>query len=183
MLWRFVIAALAAVVLLGSNISMGTKVHAQAPQAAPSSPNIGQSVSSPQVTMNGGVQNSTGPSAQGQTIPPQRPAQGGSPPPRLPGQNCRGLGACAWGNQSDQTAACTADARVCTSTSGGPDWPTMRCSANGASRTCSNDNGGLIIPNTLPSTTSTGVAPNGQLGTGTTGTSTTSTLPGPCINC
>jgi hypothetical protein len=129
----------------------------------------------------------------------QAPRGGGAagtaaPPPRLPGQNCRGLGACAWGNQSEYTATCTPDARVCTSTSGGPDWPSMRCSANGAHRTCSNDNGGLIIPNTLPSTigtgsvgagiaTAPGLAPNGQLGTGTSGMGSTSPLPGLCPNC
>src|SRR5215213_6063414 len=43
-------------------------------------------------------------------------------PVRLPNQNCGGLGQCAWSGPPQATAACTADARVCTSTSADPDW-------------------------------------------------------------
>jgi hypothetical protein len=177
MLRRFAIAALAAVALLGSSIGVGTEAHAQTVPPTLGGQNGGQSGYSPQLPTRGGV-----------------PAGTTAPPPRLPGQNCRGLGTCAWGNQSEYTATCTPDARVCTSTSGGPDWPSMRCSANGALRTCSNDNGSLIIPNPLPGTigtgsvgagiaTAPGVAPNGQLGAGTSGTGSTSPLPGLCPNC
>jgi hypothetical protein len=173
MLWRVAIAALATMALLDSSIGLGADAHAQTALPTLRGQNNGQAGYTQQLPTRGGTQPGVG-----------------ARPPRLPGQNCRGLGACAWGNQS---AACTADARVCTSTSGGPDWPSMRCSATGALRTCSNDNGGLFIPNTLPGTTgtgsagtgitpTTGVPPNG-LGTGTNGTGSTSTLPGLCANC
>jgi hypothetical protein len=133
-----------------------------------------------QAPIPGGSQVGTGSSGTGSngTLPSQ--ARG---PVRLPNQNCGGLGQCAWAGQSQATAACTADARVCTSTSTDPDWSGTRCSAVGALRTCSSNNGGLIIQNPLPGTTSTGMAPNGQLGTGTSGTGNTSTLPGLCPNC
>jgi hypothetical protein len=214
MLWQFAIAALATVALLGSSLGVGTEARAQTVQAATGSQYIGQSGSSPQVSTYGGVPYGTAVTTQGQTIQgapggqnagqagdtPQFPARAGMPPgtraspQRLPGQNCRGLGSCAWGSQSEYTAACTADARVCTSTGGGPDGPSMRCSATGALRTCGNDNGSSTSPNIVPGTTgvggagagittSTGLGPNGPLGTGANGTGGTSTLPGLCTNC
>jgi hypothetical protein len=177
MISRVLIFALTATALLVSSLEARTVIHAQAVQPTLGGQNIGQPGYTPQPSTRGGVQSGTG-----------------APSPRLPGQNCRGLGACAWGNQAEQTATCTADARVCTSTSGGPDWPSMRCSSTGALRTCSNDNGGLILPNTPSSTTGTGnagvgitttpgVAPNGQFGTGTSGPGNNSTLPRLCANC
>ena len=214
MSWRFAITALAAVALLGTGVGVRTEARAQSSQAAPGGQNTGQSGASPQGATYGGAPYGTGVTTQGQAspaapsgqntgqsgYPPQLPTRGGvqsgpgAPPPRLPGQNCRGLGSCARGSQSEYTATCTADARVCTSTSGGPDWPSMRCSATGALRTCSNENGSTPIPNTLPGpsstggagagiTTSVGIAPNGQLGTGASGTGATGTLPGLCANC
>jgi hypothetical protein len=149
------------------------------------------------------------PGTSGQVVPPgvgiggqlgQGVIPGGSQsgqaraPVRLPNQNCGGMGQCAWAGQPQATAACTADARVCTSTSIDPDWSGTRCSGSGALRTCSNANGGLIIQNSLPGTTSTnstgtglttgtGIAPNGQLGTGSSVTSSNGALPGLCTSC
>jgi hypothetical protein len=166
MMLRVVVSMLIAAALLVDRSTASTVAHAQAGQPTLGGQNAGQSGVAPQLPTRGGVQPGVG-----------------APPPRLPGQNCRGLGACAWGNQSEYTATCTADARVCTSTSTDPDWSGTRCSAVGALRTCSSNNGGLIIPTPLPGTTNTGIAPNGQPGTGPGGTGSTSTLPGLCANC
>jgi hypothetical protein len=142
-------------------------------------------------------------------VPGGRQNGQGMGPVRLPNQNCGGMGQCAWSGQSQATAACTPDARVCASTSTDPDWSGTRCSATGAQRTCTNSTGGLIIQNSLPGTnsnggliiqnalpgtigtntpgtglpTGTGIAPNGQPGTGGSSTGNTSTLPGLCNNC
>jgi hypothetical protein len=111
---------------------------------------------------------------------------------RAPGQNCRGFGHCAWGGQSDYTAACTPDARLCTSTGAGPDWPSTRCSANGTLRTCVNDGGSLTIQSGAPGVSSaispalgatTGNGLNPQLGIGGSGTGGIQTSPRPCISC
>jgi hypothetical protein len=166
MMLRVVVSMLIAAALLVDRSTASTVAHAQAGQPTLGGQNAGQSGVAPQLPTRGGT-----------------PPVVGAPPPRLPGQNCRGLGACAWGNQGEYTATCTADARVCTSTSTDPDWSGTRCSAVGALRTCSSNNGGLIIPTPLPGTTGTGIAPNGQLGTGPSGTGSTSTLPGLCTNC
>lgn len=56
---------------------------------------------------------------------------------RLPGQNCGGLGSCAWPNQPlAYTSTCSPEAYVCTSASYGPDAWSLRCTTMGALRTC-----------------------------------------------
>ena len=62
----------------------------------------------------------------------------------------------AWGGQSQATASCTSDARVCMSTGSGPLYPTMICSANGPLRTCSDQSsGGLGVAGGLTGTMNT----------------------------
>lgn len=93
----------------------------------------------------------------------------GMGPVRLPNQNCGGMGQCAWvsqsqgawAGQSQATASCTPDARVCMSTGSGPMYPTMLCSANGPLRTCSDQSlGGQGVSGGLTGTTNTAAALN-----------------------
>ena len=70
----------------------------------------------------------------------------GMGPVRLPNQNCGGMGQCAWAGQAQATAACTPDARTCTTTVLAPVPSTMTCSTGGATRTCTNAADGNYFP-------------------------------------
>src|SRR4051812_42232101 len=111
---RVALAAMAAAALLATILS-GPGAQAQTLHPSSGSPTAGPAGFPPQPVTRGGVP------------APYR----GPTVPRLPGQDCHGLGQCAWGGQSEQSASCTADARICTSQGAGPDWPSMTCTAAG----------------------------------------------------
>jgi hypothetical protein len=139
MAMRVALAALAASVLLASSPS-GSGAQVQA------------------ITPSSDTQNAAQVGAA-----PQLPPRGGAPTPypvgptsrRLPGQDCRGLGACAWGGQSEQTGTCTSDARVCTGQGAGPNWPSITCTTTGSLRTCNCNSWTSVTPYSLPGTAGT----------------------------
>jgi hypothetical protein len=179
MITRVVLAAVAAATLLAS-ILPGPGVQAQTIQPSSGSPIAGPSGYPPQPVTRGGV---------------PAPYPLGPTTPRLPGQSCHGLGHCAWGGQSEQTASCSTDARVCTSQGAGPDWPSMTCTTTGTLRTCTSNSGALVTPySPLGPTGINGIAqpggtpgpnilPNSYPGSGNGGIGTTSIPSGPCSTC
>jgi hypothetical protein len=161
MIPRLAIGALAAAALLASSMAAGTMAQAQTYPATPGSQHTGQSGYLPQPSAPGGTPSgagvtTAGPSMQGSVpntpagaaIPgssslgfQQFPTSGGQygpggGTPRLPNQNCGGLGSCAWGSQGQPAASCTLDLRYCTSVSSGPLFSTTTCSVQGTLNTC-----------------------------------------------
>jgi hypothetical protein len=149
---RVALAALAATALLASSMS-GNGVQAQAIPPSSSAQNAGQTSAAPQLPPRGGA---------------PLPYPAGPTSRRVPGQDCRGLGACAWGGQSEQTGSCTSDARVCIGQGAGPNWPSITCTATGSLRTCGCNSWTSVAPYSLPDTaagmpTSANTLPNGSL--------------------
>src|SRR4051794_7163830 len=104
---RLMVCAWSAAGLFASGAMAASVVQAQVPQTAPaagpSSQAVGISSTSPTVPPMGpvgvGAQQLTGNAGQ---------YQRGGQPQRAPGQNCGGLGSCAWSSQTQATASCTA---------------------------------------------------------------------------
>jgi hypothetical protein len=179
MITRVVVAAVAAAALLAS-ILPGPGVQAQTIQPSSGSPIAGPSGYPPQPVTRGGV---------------PAPYPMGPTTQRLPGQNCHGFGQCAWGGQSEQTASCSTDARVCTSQGAGPEWPSMTCTTTGTLRTCTSNSVTSIMPysplgtNGTNSTVPLGITPipntlpNGYPSTANSGPSNNTIPTGPCIGC
>jgi hypothetical protein len=156
MLRQLVTGTITAAALLGGGTLTGTVEPALASQAAPvpapgfetagaSDGTRGvQTAVAPQVTARPQAASSSRPVAQS---PLGGGGQNGAGPPasRLPGQDCRGLGHCAWGGQAGFTATCTTDARICRSTGAYPMSSTMVCSTQGALRTCTDQSGDALI--------------------------------------
>jgi hypothetical protein len=136
MITRLALAALAATALLASSVSSNA-AQAQVLQPASGAPNAGPTGTAPQLPTSGGAQ---APYPVGPTIQ------------RWSGQDCRGVGQCAWRGQSEQAASCTSDARVCTSQGAGPNWPSVTCTTFGAVRTCSCASSTAVSPYSLPGT-------------------------------
>jgi hypothetical protein len=130
MVTRVALAAMAATALLVSILS-SPGAQAQGLQPSSGAPITGPPGYLPQPVTRGGV---------------PAPYPMGPTTQRLPGQNCHGLGQCAWGGQSEQTASCSADARVCTSQGAGPEWPSMTCTTTGTLRTCTSNSVTSITP-------------------------------------
>jgi hypothetical protein len=146
MLRRLMSITLLATALLAGSTALATVGHAQTAQTGTISVTSAQTTGAqvPGAQMPGAqvagaqmpgaqVAGASAPSAQ----PPTRGSaqNGGQVSRRLPGQDCGGLGQCAWGSPS-QEAVCSADLSVCASSGADILSPVLMCVAGGAVRTC-----------------------------------------------
>jgi hypothetical protein len=132
MIRRFAITTLAAMTLLAGSAATSAGAHAQAPQT-PSAPPPGQQAANPSQQAANPSQQAAAPSGDSSS---NRPAARG----RLPGQDCGGLGACAWRNRTEAAAAaCTPGAAVCVSRGAGGTSLALVCSSSGAINWCRYD--------------------------------------------
>jgi hypothetical protein len=140
MVWQLAAALLVVGALLVSSVTASPEAQAQGLQPSSGAPTAGPSGYYPQPVTRGGM---------------PAPYPMGPTTQRLPGQSCHGLGQCAWGGQSEQTASCSTDARVCTSQGAGPEWPSMTCTTTGTLRTCTSNSATSLTPYSPLSTSGT----------------------------
>jgi hypothetical protein len=160
MVRRLIAITLLATALLGGSTALATVAHAQTAQtgttSVPGAQVPGAQVAGAQVA-GAQVAGASTPSAP----PPTRGGaqNGGQVSRRLPGQDCGGLGQCAWGSPS-QEAVCSADLSVCASSGADILSPVLTCVAGGAVRTCTYQSSDPTTQN-APAGTSQGTATGG----------------------
>jgi hypothetical protein len=171
---RLIAITLLATALLGGSTALATVGHAQTAQTGTNHAPGAQ-------TAQTGTTVGPGAQAAGASAPSAQPStrggaqSGGQVSRRLPGQDCGGLGQCAWGSPT-QEAVCSADLSVCASSGADILSPVLMCVAGGAVRTCTYQSSDATTQDAPTGARST---PTGGAGTGPSTASGGSRTAGP----